>query len=93
MSNKKTISAECTSCKGTGLYSGYREPKGVAVVCSYCNGTGEKIIEYTPFTGRKEKKGITKVSISYSTIRGPKVGPHEKSISYESFQAGEMPTT
>jgi len=47
----------CRDCNGTGLFSGIREKKGVAVVCNRCNGTGKVkfIHEYEPF---KEKASI-----------------------------------
>lgn len=60
---KIKIDTECDSCSGTGLYSGFAEPKGKAVVCHGCSGTGCNTISYLPFTGRKRKRGIREVII------------------------------
>jgi len=53
-----TIDMECRSCEGTGLYSGMCEPKGVAVVCHTCNGSGCEKLSYKPFIGRKPRTDI-----------------------------------
>jgi len=37
---KQVVLAECSSCHGTGLYSGMCEGPGVAVVCLTCDGLG-----------------------------------------------------
>lgn len=51
---------ECGACGGTGLYSGFAEPEGVAVICHSCrgkgHGTGSKV-----FHGRKRLKGVRTV--------------------------------
>ena len=49
---------QCQSCKGTGLYIGFAESKGSAVVCHTCDGTGKQHqkFEYEDFTGRKPSK-------------------------------------
>ena len=52
---------ECMACGGTGLYSGFAEPKGHAVVCNRCGGTGHCTYGQKPFTGRKTKRGISRV--------------------------------
>jgi hypothetical protein len=56
-----TIRTQCSDCGGTGLYSGFMEAKGEAVVCVRCGGSGCRTINYTPFQGRKRRNGITKV--------------------------------
>lgn len=56
-----SIRAECRSCNATGLYSGFAEPEGTAVVCSSCGGTGCQEITYKEFTKRKRKRGIRRV--------------------------------
>lgn len=48
---------ECSACNGTGLYSGFAEPEGVAVICSRCSGKGYGH-GTVQFTGRKRLKGI-----------------------------------
>lgn len=84
------VKAECGSCGATGLYRGFAEPRGVAVVCLNCGGTGCHEIKYTPFTQRKPKMGVGTVQLS----RGPTIlscGPGGKSCTYAQFQAGIMP--
>lgn len=88
---KQSIEIECRSCRGTGLYSGFAEPKGVAVVCVHCEGTGKEIFEYEPFTGRKPKKGIKTVKCSQGAFVFSGVGPDGDSITYEEFQNGKFP--
>ena len=55
------VQAECSACGGTGLYCGFAEPKGTAVICSQCRGTGCQTIDYKPFTQRKRKAGVQRV--------------------------------
>ncbi len=57
----KTVQAQCHDCRGTGLYTGIGERDGLAVVCGKCEGTGQKDISYTPFTGRKTRENVRKV--------------------------------
>lgn len=59
-----SLDIECPSCSGTGLYRGFAEGKGVAVVCRTCNGTGcQKFTKtYKPFSGgRIHVTGIKRV--------------------------------
>ena len=35
-----TYECQCSACKGTGLYVGFAEKDGAAVVCHTCKGTG-----------------------------------------------------
>ena len=65
---KKSIIVECPSCSGTGLYTGFMESKGEAVVFVACGGTGAKELHYTEFTGRKRKNGISKIRAGSGTI-------------------------
>jgi hypothetical protein len=81
-----TINAECGSCKGTGLYCGFVEPKGTAVICVNCGGSGMKEIKYTPFTGRKHRDGIHTVSRSRGSLLALGVGAVGQSMSYAQFQ-------
>ena len=90
MSEKKIVEFECLDCSGTGLYCGFAESEGEAVVCLSCNGTGKRTIEYTPFTGRKEKEGIRWVSLSRGSFIGTGVGSIGKKISYEDFKCGKL---
>lgn len=52
---------ECNSCGATGLYKGFAEPKGTAVVCSTCGGKGYISNGKTIFSGVKKKDGISRV--------------------------------
>jgi len=55
---KSKIEVECSACKATGLYCGFAEPKGTAVVCRQCGGTGKKTLRGTPFTCRKRRRNV-----------------------------------
>jgi len=59
--NQEKVKVECRACGGTGLYKGFAEPEGHAVVCSSCGGKGYKTgfgSGSELFTGRKKKAGI-----------------------------------
>lgn len=77
---------ECYSCKGTGLYSGFAEAKGEAVVCLVCNGSGGIKQGYTEFNGRKRKRGIKVIHRSQGTFIGTGVGPVGESMTYAEFE-------
>jgi len=55
------IQTECGPCDGTGLYCGFAEPEGTAVVCHGCGGTGATTLSYRPYTGRRRRRGVKKV--------------------------------
>ena len=69
--SKVVVQASCPSCRGTGLYCGFAEPKGTAVVCNICNGSGavDKILDssnnstynYERYLGRKTRTDISNV--------------------------------
>lgn len=54
---------DCESCKGTGVYVGFAEHDGAAVICHSCNGNGKQNFSqtFTKFTGKKKKSGIKRV--------------------------------
>lgn len=57
---------ECPACGATGLYKGFAEPPGTAVICNRCDGKGYyEAVAVTAdakiFSGRKKKPGVTKV--------------------------------
>lgn len=87
----ETVKVECSACGGTGLYSGFAEPKGTAVICFDCDGSGYEEIAFTPFTHRKGKRGINIVKRSRGSFVGTGVGPVGASITYNEFQIGRMP--
>jgi hypothetical protein len=84
------IIIECPSCWGTGLYSGFAEPKGVAVVCHDCEGTGGQNFVYKEFTGRRKRRDIERVSVS-RTKSILACGPITKEISYRDWLEGTKP--
>ena len=77
------VKAECSACGGTGLYCGFAEPKGMAVVCRQCGGTGCDTISYKPFDHRKRKRGV-KVVLCDGGIWFARDG-NEKTIPVEEF--------
>lgn len=85
------VKIECKYCDGTGLYRGFAEPAGVAVVCLGCGGTGCGELSFTPFSKRKEKDGITTVRRSRGSLVAIGVGPSGGSVTYREFQQGRMP--
>jgi hypothetical protein len=88
----KSVIAECSACKGTGIYIGYAERDGFGVVCSLCKGTGKVEIKYTEFTGIKKAKNV-----KFVVLKNPGIGiggnDPEKygAISYTDFVKGKMP--
>ena len=96
------IVIECKSCKGTGVYQGMGESSDVAIICHTCKGTGWTVFEYTEFTGRKNKQGVSRVylnSYGYKISTGVvnfdgigKVDMDKEGVSYEEFCEGKMPT-
>lgn len=90
--NVVTVEAECSACRGTGVYHGFAEPDGVGVVCLTCKGTGAMKLHYSPFTGRKTRKDIKTVRLSSGTFIATGIGPCVGSVTYEEFLAGKMPS-
>jgi hypothetical protein len=89
---REAIKIECRSCRATGLYCGFAEPEGTAVVCMGCGGSGAETLEYTPFTYRKGKRGIKVVSISRGRMVATGVGAAGgRRITYAEFQKGKLP--
>lgn len=76
---------QCNECQGTGSYRGMAEPKGVAVVCLRCSGTGSIEFRYVKFEKRLPRTDIQKVYRS----RGPTImscGPTGAFITYAEFE-------
>jgi hypothetical protein len=82
----KTIKTECSDCGGTGLYSGFCEGEGHAVVCLACGGSGCRKIHYKPYTGRKRKRGIVSIRWSQGRFIMTGVGGEGDSMTYREFQ-------
>ena len=87
---KTTIASECSRCGATGLYIGMAEQDGMAVQCHTCNGTGKEIItvQWTPFTKRKEKRGVKQVLEANPGI-GAAPGVTPGGISYREWNSGK----
>ena len=85
------VKTECGSCGGTGLYCGFAEPKGTAVVCLNCSGTGCATLCYTPFERRKGRGDIATVARSRGSFIGTGVGPVGATVTYAEFQRGKQP--
>lgn len=58
---EKTITIECKSCKGTGLYKGMAEKDNCATVCTVCRGTGKSDFTYNEFEGKKLRTDVKRV--------------------------------
>lgn len=90
--DKKLLKMVCESCRGTGLYQGFAEPKDTAVVCWTCDGTGCQTVEYSPFVERKQPKNkqikYVKQSRGTSLLFG--VGPMGPKVTLEEFYAGKL---
>lgn len=87
----ETVKTECIACDATGLYSGFAEPKGTAVICLECDGSGCKEICFTPFTRRKGRRGIDIIRRSQGSFIPTGVGPAGGAITYKEFQQGKKP--
>ena len=81
------IIVECGSCGGTGLYSGFCEGKGNAVVCINCEGTGAQKLRFKEYTGRKRKKGISNINFSRGSFIATGVGAVGDSMTYGQFES------
>lgn len=85
-----TVKATCDECEGSGVYQGFAEKKGEAVVCEACDGEGCYSITYTPFKGRTKVEGVDKVYWSAGSTLGA-CGPIGNPVTYKEFRAGKMP--
>lgn len=100
MNRSVRIEHECENCAGTGLYSGFGEQNGAAVVCHGCTGTGKVIFEKTfkLFSRRQKTKGVKRVfqcnpGITIGERKAGKGGPLKLKdfggISPEGWKAGK----
>jgi hypothetical protein len=80
-----TIKIACPNCRATGLYAGFAEPKGTAVICLSCDGKGWTMFKYEEFTGRKRKDGIYTIKRSAGTLLVTGVGPTGRGMTYDEF--------
>ncbi len=88
---KIELEIECNFCDGTGIYKGSSEPKGVGVVCLYCEGEGRMMFSFRSFKKRRHRRGIQWVKRSGGSFMLFGSGPRGRRISYNSFLKGKMP--
>jgi len=88
---KLTVTVECEACQGTGLYEGFCEAKGEAVICLRCDGQGADLISYTPFTGRKAKKGVKSIRRSAGGFLPMNMGGTGPTMTYQEFKKAVEP--
>ena len=90
MSKQISITVECRTCKATGLYAGFAERDGAAVVCLECDGKGYKVLKGTPFTERKKRCDIVRVFPLTGIVVTPEI---KGGVTYEEFlQDSESPS-
>ncbi len=86
----------CSSCGGTGIYTGLCEGPGQGVVCKTCKGSGaiENKPSYKPkeFTGLVRRSDIERVYVGNGTLIFFGAGPKGAGVSYEEFFNGKMPS-
>jgi len=83
-----TFAINCAACKGSGVYSGFAEPEGEAVLFYRCEGNGW--ISAIPFDGRVKRDDIKRVRLSQrERVEFSRNG--DGSVTYEEFFAGQMP--
>lgn len=81
-----TIKQECDDCRGTGLYQGFCEAKGEAVICHRCNGQGWVSHSFNTFTFRKRLKGVKTIRESRGTFIATGVGGTGDPMTYIEFE-------
>jgi len=78
------LRVQCDVCGGAGLYCGFMEREGEAVVCVRCGGQGYQDLKFNEFTGRKRKNGVRRIRRGGGTIvDNPK---QAQWITYEEFE-------
>jgi hypothetical protein len=87
-----TVKAQCPSCHGTGVYVGYAEPEGEAVVCTRCTGKGWINLYYAEFNGRRRHPGVETVNYGPSyfvrpIIPGNAKDTFDEQMTYSEFEA------
>jgi hypothetical protein len=81
------VEVACEACRATGLYKGFTEPKGVAVICLRCGGSGGRVLHLVPFKGRQVRSDVATVMYSGGSFIGASIGPDpdRPQMSYEEF--------
>ena len=80
------VKEECPDCGGTGLYSGFCEAKGEAVICCGCSGNGWQWYFFKTFEGRKKKRGIKNIRVSSGAFIPTGVGGIGTIMTYAEFE-------
>ena len=80
-----SLKQECGSCRGTGIYQGFCEMPGEAVICLGCRGAGWIIHRYHEFTHLKRKRGVKEVRYSQGSFIGTGVGGRGNIMTYKEF--------
>lgn len=83
---KKEVKAVCTDCGGSGLYCGFMEAPGEAVVCVRCQGTGCYVFSYKPFEKRRRRRGIKTIRKSAGAFLATGVGGVGRTMTYSEFE-------
>lgn len=78
------LTVACDDCGATGLYQGFAQLRGTAVICATCLGTGGRVLRFNPYTGRKPREGIKRIEAA-NTIWFPETSD---TITYEEFVSG-----
>lgn len=81
-----TIKHECDACSGTGLYRGFCEGDGQAVVCVRCEGRGWVNYTYKLFAGRKKRRGVREIRYSRGSSIATGFGGQGEPMSYAQFE-------
>lgn len=71
---------QCVTCQAKGIIP--TEESGKWLVCPNCQGSGSKIVEMIPFTGRILANGVEIVLRDGEGIKG---------VTYGEFLSGERP--
>lgn len=84
------VKATCPICDGTGVYQTGHERPGVGAICSHCKGEGFQLLEYTPFTTRRQTRNIVVVRPDFDVL-SRKNGQQPIAITYTQFLQGKRP--
>lgn len=83
-----TLDVRCPACKGSGVFRGIAEPKGIGIVCRDCKGSGKQTFTYLPFTGLQTRDDVCFVRAERGDFHIP--DPRGE-IPYADFLAGTRP--
>jgi hypothetical protein len=84
-----TVTIQCKSCTGTGIYVGMGERDGIGVVCQQCHGTGGHEWTYTPFTAR-QRADVRSVHVARGYGLSPTHPACGGGLPYEQWEPGAV---